>query len=76
MHGLPFKRVVVSLLFLGVLVEINTAYKRAVGIPVEAMGGVTVIKIPSAFRDSITEVPIVREFDRMTVTSGMTITSW
>ena len=65
-----FKWLAVSVLILGVVVEINTAYKRAVGLPVEAMGGVSVQRIPRQFRDTVTEIPVIREYDRMTLTSG------
>ncbi len=63
-------RLLLSLAILGVVVEINTAYKRAIGLPVEAMGGVPIQRIPRAFRDSLTEIPMVRQFDGMTMTSG------
>ena len=57
----------------GVVVEINTAYKRAVGLPVEAMGGVPIQRIPRQFRDTLTEIPFIHAYDGMTLTSGTLI---
>ena len=73
MPGLPFRRVVASIILLGILMEINMSYKLAIGRTNIAMPAVQVMEIPRQFRDTITENPMVREYDSMTLTSGAVI---
>ena len=70
MPGLPFRRVVASIILLGILMEINMSYKLAIGRTNIAMPAVPVMEIPRQFRDTITEVPMVRAYDGMTMSSG------
>lgn len=75
MFGSRFKWLLVHLLLLGVVVEINASYRRAIGVSEIPMPGVKVLTIPEAFQDTITEVPLVRAFDGMTLTTG-TVVAW
>ena len=64
------KWLMVSVLVFGMVVEVNTAYKRAIGLPVEAMGGVPIQRIPRQFHNTLTEIPFIDAYDGMTLTSG------
>ena len=75
MCGSNFKWLIILLVTFGVLVEVDNAYKQSVGLSNIVMPAVTVQRIPIQFRDTVTELPVVREFDRMTITTGM-VMSW
>ena len=58
-------------ILLGIVVEIDNAYKRAMDISNIALPATQLIGLPEAFHNSpIADMPIVREFDGMTLTSG------
>lgn len=69
-----FKWLCILLLLNGVLIEINHAYKQAMGFSNIVMPGAPLLRLPKAFHNSpLAEMPAVREFDRMTLTSGTVI---
>lgn len=63
MSKLNFSVIFVLLLIWGTVVEVDNAYKHSMGISNIVMPAVKVIKIPMAFKDTVTEVPIVRHWD-------------
>lgn len=71
MRRSPFKAWIALLLILGVLVEINHAYRQAMGMATTVMPAVEVLRLPRQMRHSpFAEMPIVEEFDGMTMTTG------
>ena len=65
----------VSLVILhGIVVEIDNAYKGAMDISNIALPATQPISLPEVFHNSsISDMPIVREFDGMTLTSGIVV---
>lgn len=69
-----FKWVVVLLLLNGVIIELDNAYKQAMGISNIVMPNAPLLHLPREVHNSrVTEHPVFRNFDGMTLTSGTVI---
>lgn len=71
MFGSRFKWLVVLIIINGILIETDHAYKQAMDISNIILPSAPLLKLPEAAHNTpLSNTPLVKHFDSMTVTSG------